>query len=66
VRAIEIGKYGSNWIRDYQVESQLLSQMIELLAPTIHHIGSTAVVGLAAKPVINIHIKIERADSIAA
>jgi GrpB-like predicted nucleotidyltransferase (UPF0157 family) len=40
--------------------------MIEPLAPTIHHIGSTAVVGFAAKPVIDILIEIERADSIAA
>ncbi|MFT6756648.1 MAG: GrpB-like predicted nucleotidyltransferase (UPF0157 family) [Chitinophagales bacterium] len=38
--------------------------MIEPLAPTIHHIGSTAVVGFAAKPVIDILIEIERADSI--
>jgi GrpB-like predicted nucleotidyltransferase (UPF0157 family) len=38
--------------------------MIELLAPTIHHIGSTAVVGLAAKPLIDILIEIEKADSI--
>jgi GrpB-like predicted nucleotidyltransferase (UPF0157 family) len=64
VRVIEIEEYQSNWIRDYQVESELLSRTIELLAPTIHHIGSTAVVGLAAKPIIDILIEIESVDSI--
>jgi GrpB-like predicted nucleotidyltransferase (UPF0157 family) len=64
VRVIKIEEYQSYWISDYKIESEILSQTIELLAPTIHHIGSTAVVGLAAKPVIDILIEIERADSI--
>lgn len=64
MRVIEIEEYQSNWINDYRIESELLGKTIKLLAPIIHHIGSTAVVGLAAKPVIDILIVIDRADSI--
>lgn len=64
MRVIEIQEYQNNWIRDYQVESELLNRTIQSLKPMVHHIGSTAVVGLASKPVIDILIEIENVDDI--
>ncbi len=46
---IEIVDYNPNWPRIFEREKELFKSGME-----IHHIGSTAVVGLSAKPIIDI------------
>jgi GrpB-like predicted nucleotidyltransferase (UPF0157 family) len=58
VRNIEIAEYDPIWPRLYEEERSLLIQALGDVAVGIHHIGSTAVPGLAAKPTIDILIEV--------
>lgn len=52
---VEIVAYDASWPRKFEQERQHLEQVLaHWLAGSIEHIGSTAVAGLAAKPVIDI------------
>ena len=50
---IVVNPYDAAWPVRFQLESQLLSVALRDLDPAIEHIGSTAVCGLAAKPIID-------------
>ncbi len=47
------------WPARFRIESQLLHVALSELKPAIEHIGSTAVPGLAAKPIIDMLIGVE-------
>lgn len=51
---IKIVEYSPEWEEMYERESGLISGILGNELVEIHHIGSTAVKGLAAKPVIDI------------
>ena len=55
-RIIEVVDYRPEWINEFQSYSRQLKPVLEGLAIGIEHIGSTSVVGLAAKPIIDIDI----------
>ena len=59
MRKIEIVDYRKTWEEAFRQEARALQHALEFLYPSIHHIGSTAVRGLAAKPVIDILIEID-------
>lgn len=46
--------YDAAWPVRYRIEAQLIRVVLADLSPQVEHIGSTSVVGLAAKPVIDI------------
>lgn len=48
--------YATNWIHDFQAIKLILQETLQHLPVTIEHIGSTAIPGLAAKPIIDIDI----------
>ncbi len=48
---IEIVEYDASWPRRFAAEAERLAEIVPAL--TWHHIGSTAVPGLAAKPIID-------------
>ncbi len=50
---IIVTPYDAAWPARFRIESQLIHIALADLAPTIEHIGSTAVPGLAAKPIID-------------
>ncbi|QVY61759.1 GrpB family protein [Cytobacillus gottheilii] len=54
MRKVEVSPYNSDWIKLFESEAEKIKLIFgrDLLA--IHHIGSTAVEGLSAKPVIDI------------
>jgi GrpB-like predicted nucleotidyltransferase (UPF0157 family) len=52
----QIVEYDPNWPRDFEFEAQRLYRALGRLAARIEHIGSTAVPGLHAKPIIDIQI----------
>ncbi|MCB0653170.1 MAG: GrpB family protein [Saprospiraceae bacterium] len=61
---IEIEKYNPGWIHVFH---QLKMELLTLLAPLnprVEHIGSTSVPGLAAKPVIDIAVGIEKVQDL--
>ena len=51
---IEVVPYNSNWVSDFEAESSLIKPLFAGNFIEIHHIGSTAVPGLFAKPTIDI------------
>ena len=51
---IEVVPYDDHWPKQFAVEEQLLTKALGDNFIAIHHIGSTAVPGLAAKPKIDI------------
>jgi len=62
--AIEIVRYDVSWPIRFQEEAELLRRALSpwLIGP-IEHIGSTAIPGLAAKPVIDIMAGVETLDA---
>jgi GrpB-like predicted nucleotidyltransferase (UPF0157 family) len=53
-KEIKVEKYNSNWPLFFVKESILLKQALGEKCIAVHHVGSTAVPGLAAKPKIDI------------
>jgi GrpB-like predicted nucleotidyltransferase (UPF0157 family) len=57
--------YDPRWPHEFEAERARISQALGALALRIDHHGSTAVPGLAAKPIIDIQVSVARLDSIA-
>ena len=55
-RIIEVVDYQSTWIDEFQNYAEQLKPLLKGLVIRIEHVGSTSVVGLAAKPIIDIDI----------
>ena len=55
---IEVSDYDPSWTKWFDFERARLAQQLGRVAQRIHHIGSTAVPGLAAKPVIDILMEV--------
>ncbi|WP_152391850.1 GrpB family protein [Paenibacillus guangzhouensis] len=47
------------WIVAYEAESRIIRDTLQAFHVTVHHIGSTAIRGLSAKPIIDIAIEID-------
>ena len=61
---VELEDYNSNWEKEYLEEEQLLKKVLGSKIIEIHHIGSTSIPNLKAKPVIDILLVIENLDKI--
>lgn len=55
---VELEQYNSKWKEEYEKEEKLLKKVLGDKIIEIHHIGSTSIDGLKAKPVIDILIVI--------
>lgn len=64
-RKIEVVPYDSSWPTAFELESERLSLVFEPALESIHHIGSTSVPGLAAKPIIDILLVVHDDTTIA-
>jgi GrpB-like predicted nucleotidyltransferase (UPF0157 family) len=58
-RLIAIAGYDSTWPRTFRHEQDCIQEALGGVALRIEHVGSTAVPGLAAKPVIDILVTVE-------
>ena len=63
-RIIEVVPYQSNWPSDFIKEADAIQSILKNEIIEIYHIGSTSIVGLAAKPVIDILIEVKKIDAI--
>jgi GrpB-like predicted nucleotidyltransferase (UPF0157 family) len=52
--AISLRDYDARWPNDFEREAATLRSLLRDIVPGIEHIGSTAVPGLAAKPILDI------------
>ncbi|TDM00786.1 GrpB family protein [Macrococcus carouselicus] len=64
MRRVNVIPYDSIWQHLYLGEVQLLKGLFEDELIEIHHIGSTAVPGLAAKPIIDILLVVKKIDHV--
>jgi GrpB-like predicted nucleotidyltransferase (UPF0157 family) len=62
--AIEIVPYDPTWPSEYAKEQTSILDAAGKFIRVIEHIGSTAVVGLAAKPIIDIAVGVDSVDAV--
>lgn len=55
---ITIAGYSADWPAAFEAEAEALRRVLGSVALRIEHVGSTAVPGLAAKPVIDIQVSV--------
>lgn len=58
-RRIQIVPYDPAWPEAFALEAAALRRVFDPIMRSIHHVGSTSVPGLAAKPVIDILVVVE-------
>lgn len=58
MRTIIVVPYNDKWPEKFEAESLLVKTLLGGVAKSIHHIGSTSVPGLSAKPVIDIPLEV--------
>ena len=58
MRKVEIKKYDPEWVQKFEVERNKLGNLFQTILVNIHHIGSTSVPGLSAKPIIDLLIEV--------
>lgn len=63
-RKIEVVKYNPAWPKRFDTERKRLRRTLGEVAKRIHHMGSTAVPGLAAKPIIDILVEVTDLDAL--
>ena len=63
-RIIEVVPYDPAWVTEYESEKIRIAEILANENIRIHHIGSTAVPGLASKPTIDIMIEIDKIETI--
>jgi GrpB-like predicted nucleotidyltransferase (UPF0157 family) len=63
-RVIEIVEYDANWAQSYAKEEALLRPLFGSRLVEIHHVGSTAVPGLAAKPIIDVLVMLDETRTV--
>src|SRR5581483_6756004 len=59
---IVIVPWSADWAARFDEERARIAKALEELEPAIEHIGSTAVEGLAAKPVIDVMVGVRALD----
>ena len=63
-RIIEVVDYDPVWIAAFEKEAALLNAVFGQRVVEVHHIGSTAVPNLDAKPIIDILVVLDNTDDI--
>lgn len=58
MRKVEVQPYNDQWITKFEEEAVQLQNVFGSQIQKIHHIGSTAVKGLQAKPIIDMMIEV--------
>jgi GrpB-like predicted nucleotidyltransferase (UPF0157 family) len=63
-RIIEVVDYDPNWIKAFEDEAAALSHIFSRRLLEIHHVGSTSVPNLPAKPIIDILVVLDDTSDI--
>lgn len=61
--SIEVVPWSEAWTRDFELVAARLRQALgRIPGARVEHVGSTSVTGLAAKPILDIDVIVDRAD----
>jgi GrpB-like predicted nucleotidyltransferase (UPF0157 family) len=63
-RRVEVVPYRAEWQTLFEKEKNLIAEVFNQTEAEIHHIGSTSVPGLSAKPIIDIMLAAESLESV--
>jgi GrpB-like predicted nucleotidyltransferase (UPF0157 family) len=63
-RRVEVVSYNSNWKEMYKEEAEKIKNILNDIIIDIHHIGSTAIPGIKAKPVIDILVEVKDIEGV--
>ena len=61
---VKVEKYNSKWQEEFDKEKANLKGIFGNIAKSIEHVGSTSVIGLSAKPIIDIAIGVDVLEDI--
>jgi len=61
---IEVDDYNPDWNNKYEMLKLKIWPIIKNIAERMEHVGSTSVVGLAAKPIVDVDIVIASMDKL--
>jgi GrpB-like predicted nucleotidyltransferase (UPF0157 family) len=64
VRIIEVVEYDPKWKQKFAGEAGRIKSILGEQAVAIHHIGSTSIPGICAKPIIDIMVEVREISSI--
>jgi len=64
MRSLKLVEHNPKWISDYEIEAGKLRQMLSGIVISTYHIGSTAIAGIKAKPVIDILVEVSCLDDL--
>ncbi|WP_434305681.1 GrpB family protein [Clostridium botulinum] len=64
VRIIEVVPHNSKWKIEYEKESEKIYNIMKDEIVQIYHIGSTAIEGIYAKPIIDILVEVENINNV--
>lgn len=53
---IEVLPYDPKWLEQYKIQEEIYTELLGELPAVIEHVGSTAIEGVSAKPIIDIDI----------
>lgn len=51
-------EYDPKWIREFEAIASVIAEAFGALARNVHHVGSTAIPGMIAKPVLDIDVEL--------
>ena len=63
-RRVGIVSYDPNWKDMYKEESEKIKNVLSDIIIDIHHVGSTAIPGIKAKPVIDILVEVKDIEAV--
>jgi GrpB-like predicted nucleotidyltransferase (UPF0157 family) len=63
-RRIEVVPYNPQWLELYEAEVEVLAAIFGEEMVAAHHIGSTAIPGILAKPIIDVLVEVRNIDRI--
>ena len=61
---VKLEKYNPKWQEEFNKEKENLEKIFGNVAKSIEHVGSTAIVGLSAKPIIDIAVGVDALEDI--
>lgn len=59
MRKVDVVSHDPNWRKVFEVESRQITDTLGKNVVAIHHIGSTAILGIYAKPIIDLLVEVK-------